>query len=72
MLTDELHQHKGVCSQYIDPPFLLDGLKSDIRLYVLITSIHPLCCYLYREGLARFATEKYDTSQLEERCGHVC
>jgi hypothetical protein len=25
---------KGVASKYVDPPFLLDGLKSDIRIYV--------------------------------------
>ena len=71
LLTDEMHQHKGVVSTYIDPPFLLDGLKSDIRLYVLVTSFHPLTVYLYGEGLARFATERYDTSALDERCGHL-
>ena len=71
LLTDEIHEHKGVVSQYIDPPFLLDGLKSDVRLYVLVTSFHPLTCYLYDEGLARFATEPYSTSALDERCGHL-
>lgn len=71
LLTDDMHQHKGVVSRYIHPPFLLDGLKSDIRLYVLVTSFHPLTVYLYGEGLARFATETYDTSNPDERCGHL-
>eukprot|EP00965_Chrysotila_dentata_P226660 6195544-Pleurochrysis_carterae.AAC.3 len=35
-LADDLRSQKGVCSVYIDPPFLLNGLKSDIRLYVLV------------------------------------
>ena len=36
-----------------------------------MTSWHPLVVYLYGEGLARFATEQYDTSKLDERCGHL-
>ena len=50
-VTDAVREHKGVACRYIDPPFLVDGLKSDIRIYVLVTSFHPLTCYLYDEGL---------------------
>ena len=35
-LPDEVKAAKGVACRYIDPPFLLNGLKSDIRLYVLV------------------------------------
>ncbi|XP_029350377.1 tubulin polyglutamylase TTLL5 isoform X3 [Echeneis naucrates] len=47
-------------SRYINNPLLIDEFKFDVRLYVLITSYDPLIIYVYEEGLARFATVKYD------------
>ena len=38
---------------------IIDGLKFDCRLYVLLKNLNPLKIFLYKDGLARFATENY-------------
>ncbi|KAH7722447.1 tubulin-tyrosine ligase [Aphelenchoides avenae] len=55
-------KEKLLISRYIDRPYLINELKSDLRVYVLVTSFHPLIAYVYDEGLARFAVHKYDDS----------
>ncbi|XP_046293533.2 tubulin polyglutamylase TTLL13 [Marmota monax] len=63
-----------ICQQYISKPFLIDGFKFDMRIYVLITSCDPLRIFMYEEGLARFATMPYvepSHNNLEDVCMHL-
>eukprot|EP00931_Biecheleriopsis_adriatica_P048945 TRINITY_DN28295_c0_g1_i2.p1 TRINITY_DN28295_c0_g1~~TRINITY_DN28295_c0_g1_i2.p1 ORF type:complete len:416 (+),score=71.36 TRINITY_DN28295_c0_g1_i2:24-1271(+) len=61
-VTDE-----AIIQHYIDPPLLLDGLKFDFRVYVLVCpaeeehqSLDELGpAFLCKEGLARFCTKAY-------------
>ncbi|CAG0885994.1 unnamed protein product [Darwinula stevensoni] len=52
--------HKRMIVQkYVAKPYLLDGTKFDLRIYVLVTSFCPLRIYVYEDGLVRFASQKY-------------
>lgn len=51
-----------VVSRYISNPLLIDGIKFDLRVYVVITGINEdeIHAFIADEGLARFCTEKYE------------
>lgn len=51
-----------VIQKYVHNPMLLDGYKFDLRLYILVTSFHPLEAFIYKEGFARLATHKYSSN----------
>lgn len=60
-----------IAQRYIDRPLCVCGYKLDLRLYVLIASAQPLHVYLYHDCLLRFATQKYDLSDLDNTYSHL-
>ena len=65
LITDcyQIEKHCHVVAQeYLKNPYLIDGRKFDLRLYVLVTSFDPLIIYLFDDGLVRFSTKKFSLS----------
>ncbi|XP_008326976.1 tubulin polyglutamylase TTLL7 isoform X2 [Cynoglossus semilaevis] len=52
-------QEHFIVQEYLDKPFLMEGYKFDLRIYILVTSCDPLRIFLYNDGLVRMGTEKY-------------
>ena len=62
-----------IVQKYVARPHLINETKYDLRIYVLLTSLHPLRIYLYDEGLVRFASNPYrsDSKSLSDVFTHL-
>eukprot|EP00070_Physeter_catodon_P015683 XP_023973835.1 probable beta-tubulin polyglutamylase [Physeter catodon] len=63
-----------VAQRYIHRPFLIDGLKFDLRIYVLLSGCNPLRIFVHQDGLVRFATKAYakpTTRNLGDKTMHL-
>lgn len=45
--------------RYLHKPLLIDKLKFDLRIYILLCGVDPLRIYFFKEGLCRLATAEY-------------
>ena len=60
MNAESIHPDQdSVVQTYVSSPFLLNGYKFDLRIYVLVLSCDPLRIYIFDEGLVRVCTTKY-------------
>eukprot|EP00158_Paraphelidium_tribonemae_P004788 Partr_v1_DN26967_c0_g1_i2_m7155 putative Tubulin tyrosine ligase-like family, member len=63
-----------VVQEYIHDPYLIDGLKFDLRIYVTVLSASPLRAVIFHDGLVRFATQKYqvpNSSNMDNKFIHL-
>ncbi|XP_075233599.1 putative tubulin polyglutamylase TTLL2 [Lycorma delicatula] len=70
-LSELVYDSNAVVQRYVQNPLLIGGYKFDLRLYVCVPSFHPPAIYLYREGLARFSTDKFSLSNLDNPFAHL-
>lgn len=66
-------KHGYIVSKYVSNPHTLNGFKYDLRIYVLVTCFNPLRIYMFKDGLARFATETYscNSKTIKKRYMHL-
>jgi len=64
---------KSILQSYVKNPYLINGFKFDLRLYVIVTSYDPLVVHLSEDGLVRLTTRKYTAarSKLHQRNIHL-
>lgn len=55
----------AVIQEYISNPLLLEGLKFDMRLYVLVASYDPMEVYVSNTGLIRSCTVPYESPTVD-------
>lgn len=63
-----------VVQSYVHKPHLIDGLKYDLRVYAAVVGMNPPRIYVYKDGLARFATipyEKPHEKNIDNLCMHL-
>ncbi|XP_047136539.1 tubulin monoglutamylase TTLL4 isoform X3 [Hydra vulgaris] len=62
-----------VVQRYIINPYLINGCKFDLRVYVYVSCFDPLRVYIFNDGLVRFATRKYSarTATLSDKYIHL-
>ena len=62
---------KALLQRYLSHPYLIDGRKFDLRLYVLVSGVDPMRVYVHTEGLTRISTNKYSLNNTSDRFAHL-
>jgi len=63
--------HEYVIQRYIKNVLLLDGRKSEIRVYWLIACLDPLLVLMYLEGTARLTSQPYKLDDFANPLIHI-
>ena len=55
----DLNNSKTFIQLYVDKPFLVDGRRFSLAIYVMTSSINPLRLYIYNDWVLRFCKQRY-------------
>ena len=67
----EGREHEYILQRYIRDVLLLNGRKSEIRIYWLIASLDPLLVFMYPEGTARLTLEPFRLDDFTNPLIHI-
>lgn len=70
-ISELTYNTNSVVQSYVNNPLLIGGYKFDLRIYVCVPCFHPLTVYVYREGLARFSTNKFSMKDINNKYAHL-
>jgi hypothetical protein len=56
---------RNTVQRYIEKPYLIEGRKVHLRLYVVLRDVEPLKVFVFKDGLALFASEVYSDDESE-------
>lgn len=72
---DDLNcSERYLVQEYLADPYLIDGCKFDLRIYVLVSGCNPLRVFIHEDGLTRLATEPYSCPNMQnysDMCVHL-
>ena len=68
---DDLEDIDKCTIQPFISPYLIDGHKFDIRVFVLITNLRPFTLFIYRDCFAYFCSSPFANPTLENRDSYV-
>jgi glutathione synthase/RimK-type ligase-like ATP-grasp enzyme len=60
-----------IVQEYISEPLLLNYVKFDFRIYVLIQSIDPFVVFIAKENMVRFCVEEYKDPNKSNDKGNI-
>jgi len=64
-------REQGIIQRYISNPLLLEGRKSELRIYWLVASIDPLMVLVYPDATVRLNSLPYKLDDFDNQLVHV-
>jgi tubulin polyglutamylase TTLL4 len=64
-------KRKVLVQRYLKNPYLINGKKFDLRIYILVSGVDPLRVYVHEEGLTRISTSDFSLKNISNRFAHL-